>query len=172
MRAVKVLFAGAAVAGGLFVGGASTVASASAVPSCKPSQIVVSLGQSNGAAGTIYHAIIFKDTGAACAMWGVPSIQPVRGPSHTRLGPPAANASMGQMPVRHVLTKTKPVSVDYGVVETANYPAASCKAKMANGVLVSLSPFVKSTFVKMSISVCTARVSTKSRLLSPGVSGV
>jgi hypothetical protein len=168
MRKVKSFIAVAAVASGVFVGGAGSVVSAAVTPSCKPAQMVASRGSSNGAAGTIYHVIIFTNTGAACAIWGVPLIQPVVGPSHRAVGPAAANASMGEMPARHVLTKGASVSVNYGVTETGNYSPASCKAKNADGVLVSLSPFVKSTYVKMSISVCTLRVSTKSRLLSPG----
>jgi Domain of unknown function (DUF4232) len=168
MRVFKVLLAGAAVTAGLVVGGVGAVASATSVPSCRPAQMAVSRGMSNGAAGTIYYSIIFTDTAGSCAIWGVPAIQPVTGARHTALGPPAANASMGQMPVRHVVRKGGSVYVAYGVVETGNYPAASCKAKKATGVLVSLSPFVRSTFVRLPISVCTKRVSTKSRLLAPG----
>ncbi|MDE3064771.1 MAG: hypothetical protein KGJ36_03775 [Acidobacteriota bacterium] len=172
MKTIKLLLAGAALTGGLVVGGAGLVASATAVGSCKPAQMAVTRGQSNGAAGTIYYPIVFTDTAGSCAIWGVPAIQPVSGPSHTKLGPPAANASMGMMPVRHVLTKGMSVSVGYGVVDTGNYPPATCKAKNASGVIVSLAPFVRPTYVRLPISVCTKRVSTKSRLLAPGRTGV
>lgn len=172
MRKMESFIAAAAVAAGVLVGGAGTVASATTTPSCKPAQMVVSRGSSNGAAGTIYHVLIFTDTAGACAIWGVPAIQPVVGAGHSPVGPTAGNASMGEMAARHVLTKGKSVSVDYAVVEAGNFSVASCKAKNADGVLVSLSPFVKSTYVKMAISVCTLRVSTKSRLLSLGRLGV
>jgi Protein of unknown function (DUF4232) len=168
MRKVKSFIAVVAVASGVFVGGAGSMASAAVTPSCKPSQMVVSRGSTNGAAGTIYHVIIFTNTAGTCAIWGTPAIQPVVGAGHHAVGPAAASASMGEMPARHVLVKGASVSVGYGVTETGNYTPASCKAKNADGVLVSLSPFVRSTYVKMSISVCTLRVSTKTRLLSPG----
>ncbi|HVB71826.1 MAG TPA: DUF4232 domain-containing protein [Acidimicrobiales bacterium] len=168
MRKVQSFIAVVAVVGGVLVGAAGSMAAATATPSCKPTQMVVSRGSTNGAAGTIYHIIVFTNSAGTCAIWGTPAIQPVVGPSHRSVGPTAGNASMGQMAARHVLTKGMSVSVDYGVVETGNFSPASCRAKIADGVVVSLLPFVKSTYVKMSISVCTQRVSTKSRLLSPG----
>jgi hypothetical protein len=172
MRTVKSYLAVAATVAGVFVGGSGTASSAATTLSCTPAQMVVTRGMTNGAAGTIYHVLIFTDTGGSCALWGVPAIQPVVGPSHRALGPAAANASMGVMPARHVLTRGRSVSVAYAVVETGNFSAASCKPKNADGVLVSLSPFVRSTYVKMAISVCTARVSTRSRLITPGRTGV
>jgi Protein of unknown function (DUF4232) len=171
MRHVKSLVAAAAVVAGIVAGGAGSVASATTAPSCSPSQMSVRLGQSNGTAGTIYYAIVFTDTGGRCVIWGVPHIQPVTGAGHVAVGPAAGNASMGEMPVRHTLTKGKSVSVGYGVVESGNYTPSSCVAKNASGVVVSLTPFVKSTYLKLKISVCTKRVSTKSRLLSPGTLG-
>lgn len=173
MRTFKLLLAGTALTGGLVAGASGAVASATTVGSCKPAQIAVTRGQSKGAAGTIYYAIVFTDTAGSCAIWGVPAIQPVvSGPSRTPLGPPAANASMGMMPVRHVLSRGTSVSVAYGVMEAGNYPPATCKARTASGVVVSLAPFVRPTYVKLPISVCTLRVSTKSRLIAPGRTGV
>ncbi len=171
MRQVKCIVAALAVAAGVVAGGVGSVASAAATPSCTPAQMSVRLGQSNGTAGTIYYAIVFTNTGGTCVIWGVPHIQPVAGAHHVALGPAAGNASMGEMPARHTLAKGQSVSVGYGVVESGNYTASTCVAKNASGVLVSLSPFVKSTYVKLKISVCTKRVSTKSRLLSPGTNG-
>jgi len=171
MRAVKSLTAAAAVIGGVVLGGVGTVASATTVPSCRPAQITVTRGHSQGTAGTIYYPIIFTNTGGTCSIWGVPHIQPVAGATHAPVGPAAGNASMGEMPAIHHLTTGKSVSVGYAVTESGNYTPAQCKAKNASGVLVSLSPFVKSTYVKMSISVCTLKVSTRSRLLSPGKLG-
>ncbi len=171
MRHIKSLVAVVAVAAGLVAGGAGSAATAATVPSCAPAQMSVRLGQSNGTAGTIYYAIVFTNTGGTCVIWGVPHIQPVSGANHAAVGPAAGNASMGEMPARHTLAKGQSVSVDYGVVESGNYTASTCVAKNASGVLVSLTPFVKSTYVKLKISVCTKRVSTKSRLLSPGTRG-
>lgn len=171
MRNVKSVVAALAVLSGVVAGGAGTVASATTPPKCTPAQMAVSLGRSNGAAGTIYHPIIFTNTGGTCRIWGVPHIQPVAGADHHRVGPAAGNASMGEMPAIHTLAKGQSVSVGYGVAETANYPTSTCVAKNASGVLVSLTPFVKSTFVRLKISVCTQRVSTHTKLLTPGKNG-
>ncbi|MFI5035360.1 MAG: DUF4232 domain-containing protein [Acidimicrobiales bacterium] len=171
MKTAKTLITLAAAVGGLVVGGGGSAASASPTPSCKPAQMVVSRGAAQGTAGTIYYPIIFTNTGGTCTIFGVPHIQPVVGPMHHALGPAAGNASMGEMPALHRLARGQSVSVGYGVTESGNFSVASCHPKTANGILVSLTPFVKSTFVKMTISVCTSRVSTHSRLLSPGKLG-
>lgn len=172
MRNAKSVVAALAVVGGLVAGGAGSVASASSPPSCTPGQMVLSVGPANGTAGTTYYPIVFTNTGGTCVIWGVPHIQPVAGANHHAVGPAAGNASMGEMPARHTLAKGQSVSVAYGVVDTGNYTPSTCVAKNASGVRVSLSPFVKATYVKLSILTCTKRVSTKSRLLSPGKTGV
>jgi hypothetical protein len=171
MRTFKMVAAMALAIGGLAVGGAEASASAAPIPSCKPAQMTVSVGRSNGTAGTMYHTLIFTNTGGTCVIWGVPAIQPVAGASHKPVGPRASNSSKGEMPAHHTLTKGQSVSVAYGVGDTANY-TVGCAPKNADGVLVSLSPFVRSTYVKMAISVCTARVSTHSQLIVPGRTGI
>ncbi len=155
---------------GSLSGPVSGLAGAQTVPSCQTRQIAVSLGRSSGAAGTIYHPIVFTNRGATCAMWGVPAVQPV-GARRQPVGPPARNASMGEMPLRHVLAHAQSLSVGVGVAETGNWPPALCRARRAIGVVVSLAPFVGAHFVPMSISVCTRLASVSTRLLSPGRAG-
>jgi hypothetical protein len=171
MRTVKSFVAVAALVGGVVVGAMGAVASAATTPSCKPAQMAVSLGQSQGAAGTFHYPIIFTNDGGTCVIWGIPAIQPVVGAAHHKVGPAAGNGSLGETPARHTLAKGKSVSVDYAVIDTGNFSASGCRAKHADGVLVSLLPFVKSTYVKMGISVCTVRVSTNSKLIVPGKLG-
>ncbi|HEV2427619.1 MAG TPA: DUF4232 domain-containing protein [Acidimicrobiales bacterium] len=166
MRVLKSTIAAAALLGGVVVMSAATAQAAT--PNCTSPQIKVSLGMSNGAAGTIYYAIVFTNTGGTCVLWGVPPVQPVTGSAHTAVGPRAANASMGEMPARHTLRQGQSVHDGYGVTETGNYPVSMCHPKRAAGIVVSLPGFVSAHYLSLAISVCTSRASTHTMLLSPG----
>ena len=138
---------------------------------CQPSQLRVSVAQSEGAAGTIYYPIVFANRGGACWIWGVPGVQPVVGAKLHPQGPRATNESVGQMPARHLLGHDSAVSVGYGVAESGNYPAASCRARNASGVIVTLAPFIRPTYLALRISVCTRLASTHTQLLVAGRTG-
>ncbi|HEY5103852.1 MAG TPA: DUF4232 domain-containing protein [Acidimicrobiales bacterium] len=163
------------VASGFVAGGpvllSATPASGAAFKTCVPSQIKVTHGRANGTAGTIYYPIIFTNTGAKCSIFGVPAIQPVTGSTHKSVGPMARNQSMGEMAALHTLSKGQSVSDAFGVVETGNFTASTCGARRAQGVLVSMGSFVTSKYVALTITVCTKRASTTTRLVAPGVTG-
>ena len=171
------------LAGGMFAGGllgvvGSTAAAATGAKSCRSTQITVSRGVAQGTAGTSYYALVFTNTGprvrtnaSACTLFGVPMIQPVIGPSHRPLGPPARNESMGEMPAMHTLAKGSSVSVAFGVVDPGNIGASACGARKARGVIVSLGSFVRPTYLSLPITVCTKVASTTTRLVSSGVTG-
>lgn len=146
-------------------------AAASAVPTCRPSQVRVTTGVAEGAAGTIYVPLVFTNRGAACALWGVPSVQAVTS-THHLVGPPARNDSIGQLAVRHVVAHGQSVASAYGVAETGNYPPSLCHARRAWGVRVRLGPFAGPTYVRLGESVCTSRASTHVQLVVPGRTGV
>lgn len=148
----------------------SSTPTGAATASCTPAHMRATVGSSEGAAGTIYVALVFTNTGPTCSIFGVPSIQPVLASRH-HVGPPARNQSIGQMPALHVLTKGHSVSVAYGVTQTANYPASTCVAKSVNGVVVALGSFVRPTYLRLPISVCTTRASTTTRLIVAGTTG-
>lgn len=163
--------AGALVAPALSVTPAGAVGARVATRNCVASQLSVSHGTPNGAAGTIFIPIVFTNHGPACALWGVPAIQPVSGARHNPVGPLARNESMGEMPVRHVVKTGRSVSAAVGFTETGNYPSASCVAKKVSGVLVTLGSFVSRRYVALSDTVCTKRSSVSTRLLVAGVTG-
>lgn len=163
--------ASALVTGGFATFSGSLVASAATVKNCVLAQIKVTHGAADGTAGTTYYPIVFTNTGATCAIFGVPAIQPVAGSDHHAVGPLARSLSMGEMPVRHVIAKGQSVSVAFGVVETGNYTPSTCVAHSANGVVVTLGSFVTSRFVHLPISVCTKRTSITTRLITSGVTG-
>jgi hypothetical protein len=163
--------ASSVLVGGIAALGASTDASATSVMNCVPAQIAVTHGAANGAAGTIYYPIVFTNTGATCAIFGVPAIQPVAGTPHHPVGPLAQSLSMGQMPARHVIAKGQSVSVAFGVTETGNFTPSTCVARSASGVTVTLGTFVTPRFVHLPITVCSKRSSTTTKLITPGVTG-
>ncbi len=150
--------------------GATTTARVASA-NCEPSQLRVSVARPQGTAGTIYYPIVFTNRGGACWIWGVPGIQPVVGAKRHPLGPPATNESVGKMPARHLLGHGAAVSVGYGVAESGNYPAATCRARNASGVLVTLAPFIRPTYLALRISVCTRLSSTHTQLLVVGRTG-
>jgi len=176
MKSLRILTSAGLLASGLLLtsGASLTSAAAATVSSCAPAHLRVSLGVAQGAAGTIYHPVVFTNTGPTCSVFGVASIQPVvGGPSHNlaAVGPAARNASMGEMPVIHVVKKGQSVSDAFAVVETGNYTASTCKPRTAGAIEVFLGNFVRRTYVNLTISVCTARASTSTRLLAPGTTG-
>jgi len=152
----------------------ATGASASTVKTCTSALLSVSLGTSEGAAGTIYYPVVFTNRGAACAIWGVPAVQPVvGGASHSRIdvGPRARNDSLGQMPVRHVLAAHHQVSAGMGVAESGNYPVGLCEPENAGAIVVSLGTFLPPTNLTLKISVCTKVSSVSTRLIVSGNTG-
>ncbi|MHB1906798.1 MAG: DUF4232 domain-containing protein [Acidimicrobiales bacterium] len=160
-----------AAASTVVVAGPSGVAAGAAVPTCRPSQVRITTGVAEGAAGTIYVPLVFTNRGTTCTIWGVPSVQAVT-PTHRPVGPPARNDSIGQMPALHVLRRGQSVASALGVVETGNYPVDRCHARHAWGVRVRLGSLAGPAFVKLGISVCTSRASTSVRLVVAGRTGV
>jgi hypothetical protein len=160
-----------ATGGSLSLLGSAPAAATTMVKSCVSAHIKVTHGAPQGTAGTTYIPIVFTNTGAKCSISGVPAIQPVAGAKHHAIGPAARNASMGQMPVLHVMGHGRSVSVGFGVVDTGNYPASTCVAKHADGVIVSLGTSVHPTYLHLPITVCTKRASTSTKLIVAGVNG-
>ena len=176
MKSLSILTSAVLVAGGIVAGSSAFVAASEAVTvkNCVPAQLTVTLGHPQGAAGTSYYPLVFTNTKATCALWGVPLIQPVVGGalrSRVKVGPASRNSSMGMMPVRHLLAMGHSVSSAFGVSETGNYPANTCGARNAGAIVATLGSFVTPSYVPVKISVCTKRASTSSRLIVAGTSG-
>lgn len=173
MNIARLLSVAGLVAGGLVAGGSLGAApsGATSVPACAPAQITLTRGQSQGTAGTNYTALVFTNHGATCAIWGVPAVQPVTGAAHTPVGPPARKESFGETAVHHVIAKGQSVSDAFGVADTGNFPVASCAARSATGVFVSMGAFVHLRYVALPITVCVKQSSTSTRLVLAGVTG-
>ena len=176
MKISRILTSAGLLASGVALASGTLGSAASAAPAkdCAPAQLRISLGVSQGAAGTIYDPVVFTNTGPACTIFGVPAIQPVIGGashSHVAVGPPARNMSMGQMPAMHVVKTGKSVSDAFAVVETGNYTTSTCLPKNARAIVVTMGNFVHHAYVPLKISVCTKKASTSTRLIAAGTTG-
>jgi hypothetical protein len=142
------------------------------VPWCTNTHIRVTVGRANGAAGTIYHPIIFSNRSSiTCVISGVASLQPGNmGKDFVAVGPAATSDSMGMMGVLITLTPSQSASDDMGVIETGNFTLSTCRPANANAVLVRLGS-ISATVSVGPYSVCRARSSTTTRLLNRGTQG-
>src|SRR6202020_2832670 len=102
--------------------------------SCTTSALKVSLGPANGTAGTTFYPLKFVNTSkTSCTMSGYPGVSAV-----TSSGKQIGNAAKRiQTKFRTVtLAPGKQQSASIGIVETGNFPAASCKPVTAAGLKV------------------------------------
>lgn len=107
-----------------------------AVPACHVSQLTVSLGRSDGAAGTIYYPIIFTNRGpATCSLHGFPGVSSVGGDDGHQIGAPARRQP-GSRPLTLVLKPHRSASAAYGQAQALNYPKPTCKPVTARGLRV------------------------------------
>jgi hypothetical protein len=61
---------------------------------CPPGALRLTVGTSNGAAGTIFYPLDFTNiSGSACTMYGYPGVAFMTAPGGTRVGPPAGRGS-------------------------------------------------------------------------------
>ena len=146
-------------------------------PACKSSSLRVTVGAANGAAGTIYHSLVFTNVGTtACAVSGIPSVQPTTGAlagvAHILVGPPSRHENLSASgygdPVR--LTPQTSASANYGVAETGNWSVVTCGPKAVQSLSVSLAG--GNFFVPLAASVCTKLASTVVSGLVPGTTGL
>jgi hypothetical protein len=119
---------GSAGTGGASGGGASGGGAAA----CATSDLKVSTGQGNGAAGSVIVPLQFRNTGtASCTLFGYPGVSFVTGVNGSQIG-----ASAGQDPA----TPRRPVTLAPGgtahallqVAVAQNFPAAKCRLTTAH----------------------------------------
>lgn len=140
-------------------------------PRCRSSQLVMTLGASDGAAGTIYHALVFRNVSSrACVVTGIPTVHPLRTLANSDYVGPRARAQTVAgygSPIR--LAKGASASASFGVTQTANWPAATCASAPAVAVAMTVSG--ARGVIPLRFSTCTKLVSTSIRGVVRGVSG-
>jgi hypothetical protein len=94
---------------------------------CPTSALHISIGNGNGAAGSVYYPIVFTNSsGSSCTLFGFPGVSFVTGRSGSQIGDAATRNSD-----KPVLTVTlAPGGVAHAtlqVVQALNFPAAKCQ---------------------------------------------
>ncbi|MEO9175893.1 MAG: DUF4232 domain-containing protein [Gaiellales bacterium] len=113
-----------------------------APPACHASQLAVTLGGSDGTAGTIYYTILFRNTsGTTCSLRGYPGVSSVGGADGHQIGSAARRDPKTVVTV--VLRPRAFANASYGQAEALNYPKARCHPESARGLRV-YSPNVRS----------------------------
>jgi Protein of unknown function (DUF4232) len=106
---------------------ASSLSPAATGPApCATSGLNVTLGASNGAAGSVYQTIVFTNTsGATCSLFGYPGVSLVSAPPYTQIGLAAQRSST--TPVTTVtLASGATASAVLRVVDALNFGSATC----------------------------------------------
>jgi hypothetical protein len=111
-------------------------ARAAGVPSCATSDLTVTLGGSQGAAGSIYQTIDFTNSGSSeCTLYGYPGVSLQGGTPAAQIGAAAARSTTTPAS----LVTLAPGAVANAVVQVTvagNYPTATCDPAPASSLLV------------------------------------
>lgn len=106
------------------------------LPACRPGAIAVRLGRSGGAAGTIYVAIVFTNTGAVrCTLHGYPGVSSVDAAAR-QIGSPASRVSARVSARTVALAPRGSASAIYGQAQALNFPRSRCHPVSARGLRV------------------------------------
>jgi hypothetical protein len=119
---------------------AAARAAATHAPACQSHQLVTTLGNANGAAGSVYYTLQFANLGGACTLSGFPGVSAVNA-TGTQLGKAAAHSGGGGKTV--TLKAADPrkgtfstASATLRITEALNYPSATCSPTLAYGLRV------------------------------------
>jgi hypothetical protein len=135
-------------------GGSTTTHSAPSGPAeCKSATLKVSLGPSEGAAGTVHAPLRFTNSGdKPCFIQGFPGVSYVAGGQGTQVGPAAEREGAKGGPI--TLEPGKAASAQLGMVQVLNYDAAACKPTPVRGLRVYPPDETASVFVEAPSTGC------------------
>jgi hypothetical protein len=177
---MKIRITGLAVlitlASSLALGSAPLPAAASSVPKCNQGALAMSIGRSNGAAGTNYYPLVFTNvTTHSCTLSGIPTVRAltaINSMGGPPLGLPARPVNRGVKnyagPV--VIPPRGHASAAFGVIDTGALSARQCVAKNARSISVSLQG--RMYWASLHFLVCTKMVSTTISGVVMGTTGV
>jgi hypothetical protein len=118
---------------GIIVAGTVT-ANAAPLPTCKSVDLAISVGRTEGTAGTLYREIRFTMRSlGACVLKGFPGVSYV-----DRAGAQVGRAAYRNGPTGDLITLAygASVSADVGFVNPGNYPPENCRPQPVWGVRV------------------------------------
>jgi hypothetical protein len=142
---------------------------------CPTSALRVTIGQANGAAGSIYYPLVFTNaSGVACTMFGYPGVSFVTGISGSQLGGAAVrNPTFAANLVTLGPGATAHASLQ--VVVAQNYPASTCHPVTAHWLRIYPPGQFASLHVSFTAVTCTGKIAGGSTLgiyvVRPGSTG-
>jgi hypothetical protein len=143
------------------------------VPNCSPAQLKVTRGASDGAAGTIFYTILFRNTSSAtCALRGYPGVSSIGGADAHQIGAPAR-----RQPVTNVRTTVLAPgaygSATYGQTQALNYPKSRCHPVSARGLRVYSPNVYASVILPLTHLACSSTLAHDSVVgpVAPGKKG-
>jgi hypothetical protein len=102
---------------------------------CKSADLDISLGRSDGAAGTVYQSLVFKNVSDhQCTIQGFPGVSYVGGADGHQIG--AAAVRNGTKGSAIKLAKGQSASADVGFVNVGNFEPSTCQPQPARGIRV------------------------------------
>jgi hypothetical protein len=126
-----------------------------AAPRCRSAQLTPSLGQPEGAAGSVYRVLVFTNTGSrACDMQGFPGVSYVAGDAGQQIGPAAERVGDAGGSVRIAPGAT--ASAQLQLVNVANYDAAVCHPMPVRGLRIYPPGETAALFVPVEATGCAA----------------
>jgi hypothetical protein len=143
------------------------------VHACRADQIGVRLGAAEGAAGTTYVAIVFRNRGrTSCSLRGYPGASSVAAPAGRKIGSAARRS-----PARVTTVVLRPggvASAAYGQAQALNYPRARCHPVTARGLLVYAPNQTRARYLAIKHLACSSTGVGDSviRPVVPGTTGV
>jgi Protein of unknown function (DUF4232) len=134
-----------------------SVSSSPAVPACATSELAVSLGQGNGAAGSTIVPLVFRNnSGSACTLYGYPGVSFVTGPGGSQIG---TSASEDKATPRQLVTLAAG-STAHALLQVAvaqNYPPSRCHLVQAHWLRIFPPGQTAPLYVKFNSATCTAK---------------
>lgn len=106
------------------------------VPPCPTSQLTVSLGASQGTAGSVIETIDFTNNGSSnCTLYGYPGVSLQGGSPAAQIGAAAARTTTTAASLI-TLTPGAVANAQLQVTVAGNYPASTCNPVPATSLLV------------------------------------
>jgi Protein of unknown function (DUF4232) len=103
---------------------------------CQFSDLKVTLGPGNAAAGTTFYQILFtNDSSTTCTLYGYPGVS-FTGETYAVQVGPAATRNHAIQPSLVTLAPSAVGSAEISVVDAQNYPPGPCGLTTASGILV------------------------------------
>jgi hypothetical protein len=122
---------------------------------CTVGDLEMSLGESEGAAGTTYRALVFTNTGDdSCVIEGIPDVSFVAGKDRHQVG--AAAAPIGTVGPPVTLERGAAATAPVGFVNIGNFAPEACQPTDVRGLRVSPPGGEADEFVAFDTTACRA----------------